>query len=336
MPIKKRRKTKLSEVVVGKQRHAVDIAKSASSNAPAVAEDLEPFLLRGLPEGQSLPDVELFLIILGNIVQHDSEVMEAADETHFDALSLFNRLGLKRDAFTRRLVPTLTDIRDIFDTAFGTDSCQRILGLGVELPTDALRVRRLTARVVRLLTSEDFELPPAVSDVAGVDVDKWVQQLTPDLGGLRAIMDRISDAKREAERTVAAKTEAVETYNQSFLRCSQLLEVFFKVSGNEYLAERLRPKTPKSRSEQPSEAGAAAAGAPAAGAPADGDDSGEPSPQPAVAGDGETDSAGDGAQPSARPDRPPAEPAAERPAEPPAITFQQAEQRPLSSVELSR
>ncbi len=300
MPIQKRRKTSLSEVVVRKQRPAIDIDESASSNAPAVAGDLRPFLLRGLPEGQSLPDVALFLTVLGKVVLNDSEIMEAADEAHFDARSLAHRLLLVRDDYTSRLVPTLTDIRDTFDTAFGTDSCQRILGLGVEIPSEPLRVRRLSARLVRLLTAEDFELPPAVSDVAGVDVDKWVQELTPDLEGLQTAMDRISKARRESERTLAAKTAAVETYNESFLSCSQLLEVFYKVSGNEHLADKLRPTIPKSRSsESESEPKP----------PADGDGSSEEPPEQAAEDEVEQDkpTADDVPEPRVRPDRPPAE-----------------------------
>lgn len=290
MPVTKRRKTKLSEEVIRKQRPAVDIQKSAQGNADAVAEDLRDFLLRGLPEGQSLPDVALLQVILGNIVVHDSQAMEDADEAHFDALSRLNRLQLVRDAYRGGLVPTLVEIRDTFDTAFGTDSCQRVLGLGVELPAETLRVRRLGDRVVRLLGADDFELPPPVSDIASVDIEKWVKNLKPDLEGLHESMDQISEAKREAERTLAAKKLAVETYQQTYLRGSQLLETLYRVSGNEHLADKLRPTIPKSRSS-------------AAGG--ESDPSG--SPEPAAEGDGSPTSPEGAAEPTARPDRPPSE-----------------------------
>lgn len=247
MPIKKRRKTKLSEGVIHKQRPAIDIETSAISNAAPVAADLEPFLLQGLPEGEVLPDLELLQIMVGNIVRRHSEEMEASDEAHFEALSRLHHLQLVRESFKSRLGPKLSDIRDTFDTAFGEDTCQRILGLGVNIPNETLRMRRLGDRVVRRLTAPGFELPPRVSDIAGVDTEKWVRELEPELEGLRRTMDELSEAKRESERTLQAKTLAVETYHQSFLRGSQLLETLYRVSGNEHLADKLRPPVAKSK-----------------------------------------------------------------------------------------
>ena len=327
MPTQKRRPTRLSEVVIRRQRPAVDIEKSASSNAEKVAADLEPFLLRGLPEGASLPDMALIQIVLGAVVLHDSEVMEAADEAHFEALSRFNRLGLVRDAFKRRLIPTLADIRDTFDTAYGPDSCQRILGLGVNIPSDTLRLRRVADRVLRQLTAPDFELPPAVSEIAGVDLEKWVGQLRPDLTGLRDTIDRLSDAKREFERTQAAKSDAVETYGRTYLRCSLMLETIYKVSGNDHLAEKLRPPTPKSKTPD-TEADAEQAPAEAGEQAAEGDDGGgeaaeeEPSEAEVPEAEARPDRPPDAARPdrppdAARPDRPPD---TARPDRPPAVS----------------
>ncbi len=298
MPTKKRRPTRLSESVVRAQRPAVDIEKSASSNAQPVAADLEPFLLRGLPEGQTLPDMALFQVMLGAIVRHDSEAMEAADEAHFEALSRLNHFQLVRDDYKNRLYPKLTDIRDTWDAAFGQDTCQRILGLGVALPAETLRVRRLVDRIVRLLSAPDFQLPPLVSDIAGVDTQKWVDQLKPDLEGLRATWEQLFAAKREAERTLAAKTASVATYRTSYSRCTQLLETFYRVSGNEHLAEKLRPPKPRSKASTPET------------------DATEPEAaeaSPAAEGDGGEERQAPGADEPAtrgRPDRPPADPEA--------------------------
>ncbi len=286
MPTKKRRRTKLSEGVIHKQRPAIDIEKSAISNAAPVATDLEPFLIQGLPEGAVMPDLELLQIMFGNIVRKHSEEMEASDEAHFEALSRLHHLQLVRDDFKSRLGPKLSDIRDTFDTAFGENTCQRILGLGVNIPGETLRMRRVGDRVVRRLTAPGFELPPRVSDIAGVDVEKWVQELTPDLDGLRETMDEISAAKRESERTLEAKTRAVETYHTTFLRCSQMLETFYRVSGNEHLADKLRPPTPKTKKSAP---------------PSDGEPSDQTETSDETAGDAEPDG-GDTAPPESATD----------------------------------
>ncbi len=143
-----------------------------------------------------MPDMALIQIILGNIVRKHSEEMEAADEAHFEALSGLNHHALVRDDIRSRLVPTLTDIRDTFDTAFGVDSCQRILGIGVNIPTETLRLRRVGDRVLARLTAEGFELPPMISQVAGVDPEKWIAQLTPDLTGRRQTIEPLREAKR--------------------------------------------------------------------------------------------------------------------------------------------
>ncbi len=299
MSTKKRRPTRLSETVVRAQRPATDFEKSATSNAEPVAADLQPFLIRGLPEGATLPDMALLQVILGDIVRHDAEVMEAADEAHFEALSRLNHFQLVRDDYKNRLYPKLSDIRDTWDKAFGQGTCQRILGLGVALPAETLRVRRLVDRIVRLLGGPDFQLPPAVSDIAGVDTQKWVAELQPDLDGLRDTWEQLSGAKREAERTLADKSAAVATYRKSYSSCGLMLETFYKVSGNDHLAKKLRPPATKAKPAE-SEAEKALEAVETEGSPpekaAEGGDGGEPP---------ETEA--EEAEARARPHRPPAE-----------------------------
>ena len=298
MPTNKRRRTRLSEGVIRDQRPAIDIETSALSNAGAVTADLEPFLLRGLPEGETLPDMAMFQVVLGTLVRRDSETMEAADEAHFKALSRVNHFQLVRDDFSGRLYPKLTEIRDTFDAAFGRDSCQRILGIGVNIPTETLRLRRLGDRVLQRLTASDFVLPPRLSEGVAVDTVKWVEELTPDVDGLRQTLERLSETRRESERTLKVKTEAVETYRNSYRRCTSMLETLYRVSGNDHLADKLRPPTPKSSTPERQPDSGAAEGS--------GDDAGaEP-----VAENGEAEepvSEAEAAEPRARPDIPPAE-----------------------------
>jgi len=244
----KRLATQVSLTVIRQQRPSEDVETSALTNADDVAASLEPFLIQGLPEGASLPDLALFQVILGNIVGHHADAMEAADEANFAALSRLNHLRLVRDSLIGIVLPKLLDFRDTFDVTYGPNTCQRILGLGIGIPRDALTVRRLTDRVVSRLTAPDFELPPQRSEGVKVDPVTWVAEVSPSLGGLRTTMTSLSEAKRLADRTLEAKNAAVETYNNSYSWCTSLLETFYRMGGREHLADRLRPTIPRSRS----------------------------------------------------------------------------------------
>ncbi len=248
MPIQKRLATQVSLTVIRQQRPSEDVETSALTNADDVAASLEPFLIQGLPEGASLPDLALFQVILGTIVGRHADAMEAADEANFAALSRLNHLRLVRDSLIGIVLPKLLDFRDTFDVTYGPNTCQRILGLGIGIPRDALTVRRLTDRVVSRLTAPDFELPPQRSEGVKVDPVTWVAEVSPSLGGLRTTMTSVSEAKRLADRTLEAKNAAVETYNNSYSWCTSLLETFYRMGGREHLADRLRPTIPRSRS----------------------------------------------------------------------------------------
>ncbi len=292
MPSNKRRATQLSLGVIRKQKPAVDVETSAHSNADDVAADLEEFLLLGLPDGETLPDTALLQRILGNIVRLHGEAMEGADEAHFAALSRVNHFLLVRDDFTGRLFPKLVEIRDTFDAAFGLDTCQRILGIGTGIPSEPLKVRRLSDRVVQRFEAPDFVLPPKRSQGVAVDTVQWVSEVRPDLEGLRQSMKDLSEARREADRTLEAKDETIEVYVDTYGRCSRLLETFYLVAKRDRLANKLRPTTPKPRSsekpDEPAESREQAA--------AEGED-----------GDEEEPSLADQSVLGSRPDRPPAE-----------------------------
>ncbi len=206
----------------------------------------------------------LFQVILGKIVALHSKAMEQADETHFAALSRVNHFILVRDDFSGRLFPKLVEIRDTFDAAFGRDTCQRILGLGTGIPSEPFKVRRLSDRVVLRLDAPDFVLPPKRSEGVAVDTAQWVLEVRPDLEGLEGSMRDLSEARRESDRTLQAKLDAIEVYEDTYARCSRLLETIYLVVKRDHLAEKLRPAIPKPKSPDKEAGDSAEAGEQAA------------------------------------------------------------------------
>ncbi len=298
--------TRLSQGVVRKQRPAVDIEESARTNAPKVASDLEPFLLRGLPEGQTLPDLVLLQVTLGNVVRADAEAMEAADEAHFEEVSRYNKMRKQRDETRDRLFPALGNLRDNWDASYGPNDCQSTLGLGINLPSESLRLRRLGSRVIRMLSAPGLELPAVETGSPGIEAETWIATLTPDVDGLRETMNQMSEIGREVERKLMAKTLAVETYEESLVRGSQVLEVFYKVSGNEPFARRLRPSIRKAR--RAAREGGEGDGSKAEGSAPEASAAAEAGGPSASASEPTADDAGDAddSDSDAAPDRPPA------------------------------
>ncbi len=236
----KRARTRLSEIVVANNRKAGPIGDAALGSAEEVGVGLNAFFARGLPEGAELPDLVLTQVILGNIVLNDARTMVLADHAHFDAVSAVNKIRRERDYFSARLSPTLIRIRIDWDRAYGTNSCQQILGLGIEIPDDAIRLENLGSRIIRVLSADDFELPREVPQEAGIDPQVWLAEVKQSYDGLASKIDEFDAAKRVVERKLLAKQAAIETYETSFLRCTQILGAFYKASGHDGLAARLR------------------------------------------------------------------------------------------------
>ena len=247
MPAVKLRKTQISTGVIRQQRPLLDVATAAFSNAEDIARDLEPFLAQGLPEGATLPDMALFQVILGNLLQRHGDEMEAADEAHFAVLSQLGVLRLVRDDVSGRIFAKLVEIRDTFDAAFGVNASQKVLGVGVHMPEDPLTVRRLGDRVLLRLRAEDFALPPKRSEGVAVQPEEWVSELAPDLDALRRTLVEVAEAKRESQRTLEVKTAALDTYKSTYSRCINMLATLYRLAGRDHLADRLKPFVPGPR-----------------------------------------------------------------------------------------
>ncbi len=241
--------TQLSRSVTRLQRLLLDVGSSALEHAAEVAGAVTPVLQAGLPEGATMPDLELFQVILGNVLGNDRQQVEAADEAHFTVLSRLNHQRLVRDDSREQLFPKLVEIRDTFDSAFGPGSCQRILGIGTHIPRTPLEVRRLCDRVIQRLSAPDFELPPARSAGVALDPQQWVAELQPPTDVLRGALAAISVETRQADLTLEAKLEAIEASEKNFGRCSRMLEALYEVGERPHLAKRLRPPTRRSSSD---------------------------------------------------------------------------------------
>ena len=158
-----------------------------------------------------------------------------------------------------------------------------------------------------------------VADVPGVEPERWVENLTPFVKGLSDKMKQMSEVRRDVERKLDAKTIAIENYDESLLRSSQLLEAMYKVSGNERMAAKLRKTARRVLGEpEPPETGEGEGEGKGEG-DAGGEESAPAAPAPDQAATDpkaeEPDSReADAAEPKAAPDRPPAQP---RAAEPP-------------------
>ncbi len=233
--------TLLSRSVTRLQRLLLDVETSALEHAEEVAGAVTPVLQTGLPDGATMPDLELFQVVVGHVLRHDRERVEAADEAHFTVLSRLNHQRLVRDDAREQLFPKLVEIRDTFDSAYGAGSCQRILGIGTHIPRTPLEVRRLCDRVIQRLSAADFVPPPARSAGIVVDPQQWVTELQPPTDTLRGALEAISVERRQADLTLEAKLEAIEASEKDLGRCSRMLEALYEVGERPHLAKRVRP-----------------------------------------------------------------------------------------------
>ncbi len=247
--------TQLSRSVTRLQRQLLDVETSALEHSEEVAGAVEPVLQAGLPDGATMPDLRLFQEILGHVLRHDRQNVEAADEAHFTALSRLNHQRLVRDDSKERLLTKMVEIRDTFDSNYGAGSCQRILGIGTHIPRTPLEVRRLCDRVVLRLSAPDFELPPARSAGVAVDPQQWVAELQAPTDVLRGALEAISVEKRQADLTLEAKLEAIETSEKNYGRCSRMLVALYEVGERPHLAQRVRPTTRRSSSDPEDDSG---------------------------------------------------------------------------------
>lgn len=117
---------------------------------------------------------------------------------------------------------------------------------------EPLVLRRYARHAVNQLTDPELETPePAVAGL-WENPTQYAEQIRASLEPFETTLARIKAREMVAEQALKEKTEFLEEVKARLKWAIRLFEALFQLSGHGFHAERLRPSTRRSRSDEES------------------------------------------------------------------------------------
>ena len=234
------------------QRHleAVDLAASARRFKDKVQQGLTAFLTPRLQDGETMPDLTFFQELLGRALESSGSGVLELDGRQTGELVNAAALRARRDELVAALRKQMGDVRYLLE---------RSLEVGVFKAT--LRQRRLSKVKPLLLVTGARDLvktlrdPQLAAQAAGNPVFASAEAIIPtleaDANELEAVLAQLSPQKKASEDELGAKVADLRRMAENNRRCGELLYGLLRVAGEDFHADRLRPKARKKKLEEP-------------------------------------------------------------------------------------
>lgn len=222
--------------------------------ADLMAESFTRRVTGYLREGEELPAGFLSLLqrVVARLIEGDRDRLVAAEKLHRDALRAESQLRKHRDKEADDLYQKLLKVRKTLE-AFGPGTSVTYLGLDPRLGNaDPQVLLRYAHESVDVMSDPGFE-PPAGTDPNGKTFhpDEHVAEITPALARAEGTVDELEDQKRETQKALKEKTQALETFRESSTYGSRFHESLYVLAGERFHAARLRPNVGRGGSVEP-------------------------------------------------------------------------------------
>ena len=226
---------------IRREKAAGRLAAALKVHGARVAERLEPRMAAVLEEGEEMPDVAHLLDVLGRIVIHESEGLDAADDARAKEGAQVRWIRKQlRERVEPELRSRVVEVRGHMRQYFGAKDTNRLLDHKGRTPRGLEDLEDLALHMVRLLSV--IEPPKAVPGVK-IDPAGWAEHLRPALDELSRHMDQLGHRSEDEVEVVSLKKKALAAFDRTYRKVVGLAELFYELAGLERLAKQLRYRT---------------------------------------------------------------------------------------------
>ena len=234
---------------------ARDITASVGAIARTVAEVLDPRLSSYLEEGAALDGIGTVQIALVRWIDDDHRELETLEEQHRSALRKLKQLRLRRDGEQSVVYGQMLQIRNTFEDAFGQGLAAVYLGLDPGMgEVEPLVLRRYGRETIGVLSSPDLVTPEPAVPGLWESPERYAEQIRSVLEPFETTLAEINAQTMEVEVALKAKTDLLDQLKDRLKWSVRLFEALYHLAGLGFHADRLRPKSSRSRRPDDGEA----------------------------------------------------------------------------------
>ena len=225
-----------SKLVTDRQKIAEAVVAIGRAQGAALTSSTQQVLSRARPELASL-DVGRFIDGLMGAMERARDEMITADETHERELGDDPGARAARDAAAAELNGQLVELREVVTGLYGQATVKSIMA--GETPRDPVVLERFAGEVAANLSSKP--LGEARIKGASIDPNALAAQLESARKNLSAALAKVATEAREHDATLVSKNAALDNFDRIYQGVANTLTGLFLLSGENELADRVRP-----------------------------------------------------------------------------------------------
>jgi hypothetical protein len=229
-----------SKAVIDRQRAARTVASAAYTYSADAASRVKETLTRYAKPGETVPDLQLLIRLVGRMITSENEVLTKADAAHELELADDTEPRKQRDDSAEKIRRTLADLRTAVETTCGAAGLPR-LHLADTIPQDPSALAVLARSVLSTLKDESIKLPAARRKGLSLDRLAFAEEVAADLPTLDKALAVVAREAREAEATLRAKRMALDANDRAFTRGAAFLSATFTLAGLDDIANKTKP-----------------------------------------------------------------------------------------------
>ncbi len=233
---------KLKKMVMKRKGLCDFVVGAAKVQGPEIGGSLKEYLIPVLGAEETLPDLQLPMVLLGRKLAHFGDALVEADQEYFEAVAKLAEIQASMETLSSQLKAKVLSLRSTCLGLLGDESVQALaLDFNVVRDGDALGMLRLGEIILDRIRNADIELVPKHWVSLPLDREALAQELEVEVGGLRQAVQWTVDRRKQTDTAKVRKDQAMDEFDRQYVRIARVLEAYFRVVDEVELADRIRP-----------------------------------------------------------------------------------------------